>query len=598
MIQGFAFPVSNFDMGKSSTTPKPNSNNSKNSFNTILESSNSALNRPTERSVSNTFKENDFIAKQNDALRRTIEIKHEEPSKQSQTTAKPKEDILTPKEQTVKKVMDNLESIVAVLQNVVAINDMDLNNIDLENLNLEVSVEELEHLKVSLESLAETLDMSEAKEQLTMMIESLDQIILSAVENGEIQVEALDFASELSEMMNLVDTELKSSGTLESTELKTHMTDLVDALEALDGKLIEADSEITKDMVEIDVLKGNIVEVVDTLKALNAKINQKVETNTEKAQLEDISVKLEELVSNLKAQNSTSDSDETTELRTALTEVVEVMESLNAKVNNKLNTEDNISGKLAKLSSAFLTEDIDITTLDTDLSDESLKITIVTQNNEAVSLFNSAKGTDNKTIEVLDEAQPTVEGIPTELLSPLENQVKAQNPTSVNMEKSTEVLNSQQFMDIDKSDVMKQITSKIKTDYENELNEIKLRLTPEHLGELTIKISLERGILSARALVENTNIKQLLEANMSDLKENLKEQGIKFESIDVSVGKDSEFEEKTPNFFMNQQMNRKQNRRLKSTIDNPVSENYYGELDEKNVSQSLAVGESSMDITI
>ena len=267
-------------------------------------------------------------------------------------------------------------------------------------------------------------------------------------------------------------------------------------------------------------------------------------------------------------------------------------------MNNKLNTEDNISGKLAKLSSAFLTEDIDITTLDTDLSDESLKITIVTQNNEAVSLFNSAKGTDNKTIEVLDEAQPTVEGIPTELLSPLENQVKAQNPTSVNMEKSTEVLNSQQFMDIDKSDVMKQITSKIKTDYENELNEIKLRLTPEHLGELTIKISLERGILSARALVENTNIKQLLEANMSDLKENLKEQGIKFESIDVSVGKDSEFEEKTPNFFMNQQMNRKQNRRLKSTIDNPVSENYYGELDEKNVSQSLAVGESSMDITI
>lgn len=604
MIQGFAFPVSNFESVKNNTIPKANLGSTTNSFNSVLRSTNNELNQSSrsDQAEDNTLKEKDFISKQNEALRRRIEIRHEEPSDNSDTKTKLVEEKLTPKEETVKKVLDSLEGVVAVLQNALAISDVDLKDVDLDNLNLEVSVEELEHLKVSLESLTETLDMGEASEQLAMMIQSLGEMITSARENGEIQIEASEFALELDEMMQLIETELKSSGILESTELKSSITDMVETLDALDEKSNNVDLsdnfkaitdklenllvtlENTKDIDLNDTLRETIVDVLEVLQQLSTEVNEKGEVNAEKISDEDISVKLEQLMSTIKSQKANSETDNNTELKEVLSEVVEVMESLNTKTDKSKSSEA-ISDKLEQLSNTFLTKGRDIRTPDTDISDTSIKIKIVTEKNE---------GMNNKTIEVLDEAPQIVEKITTELLSPLENQIKAQTPTAVSVEKASVILNPQQFMDIDKSDIIKQITNKVKTDYENELNEIKLRLTPEHLGELTIKISLERGILSARALVENTNIKQLLESNMGDLKESLEEQGMKFGSIDVSVGKDSEFEEKTPNFFVSQ----KQNRRLKATIDNPAFENYYGELDEKNISSTLSVGEGTMDITV
>jgi flagellar hook-length control protein FliK len=88
-------------------------------------------------------------------------------------------------------------------------------------------------------------------------------------------------------------------------------------------------------------------------------------------------------------------------------------------------------------------------------------------------------------------------------------------------------------------DIIEQISSKLQLKNGETVNEVKIKLTPEALGDLMIKITMERGIVNARAIVENPVVKQIIESNLFELKENLKSQGINFDKFEVLVGEDS-----------------------------------------------------------
>lgn len=677
MIEGFAFQVNNFEKPNAVTTKNGSTNAEIGSkFNDILESRGNLFNSTNEKTTQESNqKENDFLTNQNAVLSRKLDIRYEEQdtrqiTKDSKQKSSDKSAI--EKEKSVDELVENLQGIITVLQNVVAISDMDLKNISLEDINVEVSVEELESLKLSLENLANTVDLGEEKEKIILMVEKLGSMISEAKINGEIEVSAEEFGLELQEIIEIVDQNLseKTIGeVINSKEITSPVKELVNSIGQLNDKIaIKESLDASKDTTEIEELKEMVEEIVDVLKSLNDKTNQvregsesassnvdsenisaklesllkrleqtqnqgitdkeiineeteAIETsdlrqdikdvvevieslNTKTEQVaEEITVKVEDLITKLNSQSLKHTTEETTEIKDTLTEILEVIDILNrssenqnAEVVKAIDTKlDNMLNRLEKLSNAFSSDkDIKsiedhIVIMDSDLTKGNIKLRVVTDKT----------ATDEpEDLEVLQEASQPISEVSQEFISSIENQAKISSNTSKNLEKTSELVKSQQFIDIDKNDVIKQITSKVKSDYESQLNEIKISLTPEHLGELMIKISLERGILSARALVENTNIKQLLESNLNDLKENLREQGLKFNSIDVSVGSDSEFEEKRPEFFMNQEMSKRQNRRLKSSTDNLVSENYYGELNEKSISQSLNVGEGSLDITV
>lgn len=68
--------------------------------------------------------------------------------------------------------------------------------------------------------------------------------------------------------------------------------------------------------------------------------------------------------------------------------------------------------------------------------------------------------------------------------------------------------------------------------------QIILRLRPEELGNVDLKLSVEKGILMAEFNVESQVVKETLESNMSDLKQALEEKGYNIEGMQVSVGQD------------------------------------------------------------
>lgn len=65
---------------------------------------------------------------------------------------------------------------------------------------------------------------------------------------------------------------------------------------------------------------------------------------------------------------------------------------------------------------------------------------------------------------------------------------------------------------------------------------MELQLYPEHLGKVNLTISSNaEGVLSARFIVQNESAKAALEGQMVAFKENLAQQGIKVESIEVTI---------------------------------------------------------------
>lgn len=489
MIQGFGFQVNNFMSNQNKVNLTNNQTTSKNNFNDILD--NKSKSRKAVDSDKNKAKNNNdqIIKQQNSQMtNRRVDVKSEQaeskPKEQSQqSNVKQEEVIVSKKEKTIEELIENLSEILAVFQNIVGINTNDLEEVNLEDLNSEISLEELENLKLSLENIIDTFDLGDSEQEIRDAIANIGKMIQDVNDNGEMEVSAEKFMSQLKVAIDLI--------SLHTNE--------------------DAKNTISSDVKDPS---NQLQDLIDTMG--NSK--------------------------NLKQENEPSE--------------------------NKLDQPNALDSKTLENQA---TDNLDI------------KIKIVTEKKEGINLFDILGDFEELNVNTIEEIDSSIEQMPINILSNNSDGVKAENLTKT---VNNAALNPEQFMDIDKLDVLKQITSKVKADYENELNEIKIKLNPQHLGELTIKVSLERGVLSARAFVENTNIKQLLESNIDELKSSLKEQGVEFGSIDVSVGSDSNSEEKNPNFFMNH----KRVNGLKTKIENPVDTNYQ--------TSSMTAGEGGVDIKV
>lgn len=67
---------------------------------------------------------------------------------------------------------------------------------------------------------------------------------------------------------------------------------------------------------------------------------------------------------------------------------------------------------------------------------------------------------------------------------------------------------------------------------------LEVTLTPEHLGKISMKLESQEGGMVANIKVENSQVKNALEASIQELRETLQQKGITVKEIHVSVSKD------------------------------------------------------------
>ncbi len=75
-----------------------------------------------------------------------------------------------------------------------------------------------------------------------------------------------------------------------------------------------------------------------------------------------------------------------------------------------------------------------------------------------------------------------------------------------------------------------------------------LKLKPQELGHVDLKISVEKGILMAEFQVESQIVKETLESNMADLKQALQQKGYGVEGLEVSVSQQNNKQSKKEMF--------------------------------------------------
>ncbi|MBW9170658.1 flagellar hook-length control protein FliK [Clostridium estertheticum] len=119
---------------------------------------------------------------------------------------------------------------------------------------------------------------------------------------------------------------------------------------------------------------------------------------------------------------------------------------------------------------------------------------------------------------------------------------------------------------VDKNNFEADVIKSVKFMEVNNIKDLTVKMNPRELGEITIKLTMESGIMKASILAQNKETYNLLNNNVSDIQDRLKNMDIKIQSLDINVYEDSTFFNK--NFSGNNNNNNgKQDNNSKTNVD-------------------------------
>jgi flagellar hook-length control protein FliK len=90
----------------------------------------------------------------------------------------------------------------------------------------------------------------------------------------------------------------------------------------------------------------------------------------------------------------------------------------------------------------------------------------------------------------------------------------------------------------DPAQVMQQIMARVNTISAEGFAELKMTLKPESLGDVSLRIITQNGVVMAMFVAESQRIKEIIESNFNQLRYALEAQGIEVSQLFVSVGED------------------------------------------------------------
>ena len=158
------------------------------------------------------------------------------------------------------------------------------------------------------------------------------------------------------------------------------------------------------------------------------------------------------------------------------------------------------------------------------------------QTTEAVTRPQAPQATDN-TAQAAELAETATAVPEQQIVAP--EPIAAFNPIASNAASDgimPEIVTDAPQAPVSPQNVMEQIVSSMRVVTQGTLAEIRIQLKPEHLGEVSLRISTQNGIVVAQFVAESQRVKEIIEAGFNRLRESLEEQGINVQQIEVSVG--------------------------------------------------------------
>lgn len=148
----------------------------------------------------------------------------------------------------------------------------------------------------------------------------------------------------------------------------------------------------------------------------------------------------------------------------------------------------------------------------------------------------NAQTNENQNIVTEDES-----AYQTEKIDSSESKNNAGNNNSSNdlsqgiMTKITEALESSSTDANDPVKIIKQIIDEIKLTVKQDTTKLEMQIYPEQLGKISLQVMSKDGIVTAQIAAQTLAVKEAIEGQLFILKQNMEEQGIKVDSIEVTL---------------------------------------------------------------
>ncbi len=240
----------------------------------------------------------------------------------------------------------------------------------------------------------------------------------------------------------------------------------------------------------------------------------------------------------------------------SVVKVTELVSALTGADSITLITDDDMSGKLTSVLDAVNTAQEDIADmLNTDVDNAVLVVrtdaVVKKDTDETVVKNTDSSITDNQSVSETESlsdvlaAKVTAQGSSKNEESTGEHTGEQNHNTQSYGGVADSIIQSMKdsFADIvtedtsrvSEADIVNQVIDQIKLSSGRELTSIEVMLNPERLGSVHVTVTAKNGILSAQIAAQNEQVKTALENQVTALKENFQNQGIKVEAVEITV---------------------------------------------------------------
>lgn len=352
-----------------------------------------------------------------------------------------------------------------------------------------------------------------------------------------------------SELENVkVDEKVSNEETVKPTD-KTQVKEKADVEDVKDVKKeVKVSDEGVKELAQVlNIEPEKLVEILN-------KLNLAVEDLTENSEVTKLLVEVHEISSkfdlltipNLKeelakikeiAQNANTEvSVDETESVDATNYTSEISDETQNSSENSNNSSTNSNAQSQTIATEYSKTYVEANVENSDnfdeVADENLDVPISEDTKGNVSIGNN---------QVSNEAIKSGAGTVVENTNT--NNVVGLNPNSQSidgetfLEKASKSLGNEK--NVDTENVIKQLMDAMKVEVKSDItSEIKIMLRPQHLGDVTLKIITENGLIVAQFEAENQRVKEIIESNFNSLKDSLESQGIQVSSLQVNINND------------------------------------------------------------
>jgi flagellar hook-length control protein FliK len=102
----------------------------------------------------------------------------------------------------------------------------------------------------------------------------------------------------------------------------------------------------------------------------------------------------------------------------------------------------------------------------------------------------------------------------------------------------TESIPQQTTTSKDSFQIVEQIVDQVKLITRAQNTEMVIKLNPQHLGELTLKVTVDHGLVNATFHSNNSDVRSVIESSLPQLKQDLVNSGLKVDNVGVYTGLD------------------------------------------------------------